>query len=112
MLLRRLEGATEPRPPRRLPAARSEARVRGGAGPGGSAVRTTGNCEHRVGTAPSVPPAGQPAHGAAGTAQLGHGPAQDPGSLPGGPEFGLRLRLRGVSPGRTQCPPGGESEAP
>lgn len=112
VLLRPLEGTTEPRPPRRLQAACSEARVRGGAGPGGSAVRTTENCEHRVRTAPSVLPAAQPVYGAAGAVQLGRGPAQDPGSLPGGPEFGLRLRFRSVSPGRTQCTPGGESADP
>lgn len=84
-----------------------------GRGSSGSAVLTTRSCELGVGAArstlPACQPSGPPAHGGAGAAELGRGPAQDPGSLPRGPEPGLRLRLRGVPPGGTQCTPGGES---
>lgn len=117
MLLRPPGGATEPRSLRRLPVAGSEACVRGGAwlrrkrGPRDPELRELGRrCMlYPPACQPASRPASPPAHGGAGAAELGRGPAQDPGSLPRGPEPGLRLRLRGVPPGGTQCTPGGES---
>lgn len=114
VLLRPPGGATSPGLSAGLqPPALKRACVEG-RGSGGSAVLTTRSCEHRVGAARSTlaacQPAGPPAHGGAGAAELGRGPAQDPGSLPRGPEPGLRLRFRGVPPGGPQCTPGGESQ--